>query len=65
MKRKMLETTKADFFSRIGGLNVHPRPERDRTLWETPAREIIGMSTPGYMREGPPRYWLADEDETA
>lgn len=53
--------TKAEFFAAIGPQNVHPRPERDRTVWETPARRVIGITTPGYLCEGKPTYSLATD----
>lgn len=55
----MKEVTKDAFFERINPMNVHPRPERDMTYWETPTRQLIGKSTPGYMGTGPSTYFLA------
>jgi hypothetical protein len=49
---------KATFFASIGTLNVHPRSERHITYWETPSRQVVGISTPGYMCEGPITYHL-------
>ena len=45
----MREVTKAEFFATIGPQNVHPRAERDVTYWETPTRQLVGKSTPGYL----------------
>jgi hypothetical protein len=57
----MREVTKDEFFAKIGPMNVHLRSEREETIWETPQREIIGRSTPGYVDTGivPKRWFLA------
>jgi hypothetical protein len=47
---EMQEVDRDEFFATVGQLNVHPRPERDATYWETPYhRQLMGISTPGYM----------------
>jgi len=56
----MQEVDKDRFFATVGQLNVHPRPEPHRTYWETPTRELLGESTPGYLGGSPARYWIAD-----
>ena len=56
----MKEVTKDAFYKAINPMNVHPRPEREVTYWETPQRMIVGKSTPGYMQNGPVGYFLAD-----
>ena len=43
------QTTKKRFFATVGQLNVHPRVEREAIYWETPQRELLGISTPGYL----------------
>jgi hypothetical protein len=53
------EVSKAEFFATVGTMNVHPRCERDESWWETPARQVMGRTTPGYMCEGPRRYFVA------
>ncbi len=50
--------TQDKFFAVIGPRNVNPRSERDQTFWETPDRALLGISTPGYMCEGPCTYRL-------
>jgi len=57
---KLVEVSKKVFFARIGPLNVHPRSERETTFWETPNRNLIGKSTPGYMC-GAPKVWFLVE----
>jgi hypothetical protein len=57
-QQEMREVTKEAFFAAVGPMNVHPRSDRDRTVWETPARQLIGITTPGYMCEGPTTYRL-------
>jgi hypothetical protein len=56
----MIEVTKDEFFTVVGALNVHPRPERDTTYWELPNHTLVGTSTPGYMADAPHRYWLEE-----
>ncbi len=48
----MREVSKAEFFAFIGPQNVHPRPEADATYWETPARNLVGVSRPGWKNPG-------------
>jgi len=52
------EVTKEEFFSTVGQMNVHPRPERDASYWETPSRQLMGKSTPGFAGMGPKRYFV-------
>ncbi len=54
----MKEVTKDEFFAVIGPQNVHPRSERNKTVWETSNRVVVGISTPGYMCKGPVTYQL-------
>ena len=53
--------SKEAFFATIGKMNVHPRPERDITYWETPFRVIVGISYPGYIptKEQSKRWMIA------
>ncbi len=55
------QVTKEEFFAAIGRMNVHPRPERDASYWETPDRRLIGKTTPGYMGVSERRYELMHE----
>lgn len=50
----MREVTKAEFYAFVGPKDVHPTPERDRTLWKTPSGEVLAISTPGYIDSGLP-----------
>lgn len=59
MKTEFVQVSRADFFAAIGRLDVHPRPERDRSDWRLRTGEIVGRSSPGYMCDGVPGYWLA------
>ena len=61
----MREVTKGEFYEAIyeRGLNVHPFPERERTIWKfVGTRKVYGESS-GYMHceeiHGPKRFWLA------
>lgn len=59
-----IEVSKAEFFGIIGPRNIHPRPERDCSIWEdVSTREVIGRTEPGYLRRlgRPERYWIADK----
>jgi hypothetical protein len=62
----MRDVTKDEFFAAIGPLDVNPRSDRNVTIWETPRREVIGRSEPGYMNYGtdgrliPKRWFLAN-----
>lgn len=59
-----VEVSKAEFFGIIGLRNIHPRPERDCSIWEdVSTREVIGRTEPGYLRRlgRPERYWIADK----
>ena len=55
----MREVSRDQFFAAVGRMNVHPRSERDASYWETPTRKVMGRTEPGYMCEGPKRYFLA------
>ncbi len=52
------KVTRDEFFAVIGPMNVHPNSARDVTMWETPARTVIGKSTPGYADPGPHKEWF-------
>lgn len=52
------EVSRDDFYRAIGPINVHPRSEREASYWETPNRELIGKTTPGYMCTGRKAYFL-------
>lgn len=59
----MREVTKDEFFATVGQMNVHPRPERDASFWETPGRQLMGKTTPGYMGGAEPhRYFVTKDD---
>ena len=47
-----VRVTKERFFSTVGKLDVHPRPEPHITFWEMRnGHELIGVSFPGYKCE--------------
>lgn len=52
----MIEVPKAEFFSVINQLNVHPRPEPKRSVWEMldGTRSVVGITTPGYLDTNTP-----------
>lgn len=58
----MLEVSRDVFFCAIGGPeNIHPRSERDCSIWEiVHTRQIVGKSEPGYASPNgtPARYWI-------
>lgn len=56
----MRQVSKEEFFATVGQMNVHPRPERDASYWETPYRELKGVTKPGYMGGVPKSYWVVD-----
>lgn len=43
-----VEVNEAEFFAVMGPRDVHPRATQDCSVWETPNREVIGHSEPGY-----------------
>lgn len=53
---KFIRVTQEQFYSVMNPRDVHPRPKPDRTIWETPTHEILGVSTPGYRCEGEKTY---------
>jgi len=58
---KLVEVTKDEFFATVGKMNVHPRPEREASYWETPGRILMGKTTPGYTCEGPKAYFVVQQ----
>lgn len=52
--------SQSEFYASIGRLNVHPRSERDLTYWETPDRQILGHSRPGYVGAGEEAYFITE-----
>jgi hypothetical protein len=66
MRNGFVEVTKEKFFQVIGPRNIHPRNEKERSVWEViGSRRIVGISTPGYMEQGRKAYYLVAEDDTA
>ncbi len=55
----MREVTKDQFFATVGQMNVNPRSEKTASYWETPSRQLMGRTEPGYICEGPKRYFIA------
>ena len=56
----MRTVTKEEFYAYMNPRNVHPRAEPDRSVWETPSRQVLGISKPGYKCEGEEVYMLAE-----
>ncbi len=56
----MVEVGEEKFFAVIGPRDVHPRAEPDRSIWETPRRDVLGHSMPGYKASigKPKRFFL-------
>ena len=54
----MVEVTYEQFHATVGQMNVHPRSEPDASYWETPYRELMGKTLPGYRDRGPKRYFV-------
>lgn len=45
---EMVEVSEEEFFAFMGPRDVHPRPLPDKSIWETPSRQVLGYSMPGY-----------------
>ncbi|WP_186157929.1 hypothetical protein [Burkholderia gladioli] len=58
----MVEVSKEQFYAAMGPQDVHPRAEPDRSIWETPRRDLLGISMPGYASSygTPERYFVVD-----
>lgn len=54
MSTKFVTVTRDEFFAKIGPLDVHPRPFPECSLWETPSREVLGRTVPGYANTWSP-----------
>ncbi len=59
----MREVSRDQFFATVGQMNVHPRVEKDASYWETPSRQLMGRTEPGYMGGGPKRYFVSLQAE--
>ncbi len=57
--------SKDEFFNTIGRLNVHPHAEKEASYWETPNRELLGVSTPGYLGRGEEAYFITPAGRSA
>ncbi len=54
------------FFSTVGKMNVHPNPGRMQSVWERlDNRQVVGISTPGYMGVGERKYFTAPQEMAA
>ena len=62
----MIEVSKERFYSLIyeKKLNVHPRPEADKTYWEMQdgSRKLFGISTPGYKEPDAAKTYKVSPD---
>jgi hypothetical protein len=54
----MMVVSEEEFYAFMGQRNVHPRSEPNFSAWETPSRELLGISRPGYKCEGNEVYML-------
>jgi len=50
----LVVVTKEEFFAYVGPRDIRPRAEREYSAWETPSRELIGKTTPGYANTWSP-----------
>ena len=58
----MVEVTRDQFFATVGTMNVHPSNAHEEfTAWETPFREELGRSWPGWRNPGAPKRWAISE----
>lgn len=58
MASDFVEVSKAEFHATVGQLNMHLRPEREESYWETPYREILGITRPGYIGGVTKQYFV-------
>lgn len=66
MSTNYLNVTEKEFFAAVGPRNVHPRAERERSVWiDQETHAVVGISTPGYANgwtaegQAPRTYALA------
>lgn len=58
--------SEAQFYAAIGPRNIHPRAERERSVWvNLDTHAVVGLSTPGYANtwtpDGPtPKTYMLD-----
>jgi hypothetical protein len=54
----MHEVNKDEFYAVIGPQDVHPATANpDCTIWETPTRQVVGWSYPGWRNPGEPKRY--------
>jgi hypothetical protein len=56
----MKTVTKDEFFAAVGKLDVHPCPQRMKTLWKLRNGKIVGVSTPGWKCVGEKTWSILD-----
>lgn len=61
-QQDLVTVSKERFCEIMGSRNVHPRPERDRSVWiDLHSHAVVGISTPGYMCEGETTYAIRSD----
>lgn len=57
-EHEMVEVTADRFFEVVGPMDVHPNSLDFHTIWETPQREVVGRSLPGWKQPGEPKVYF-------
>jgi hypothetical protein len=66
MATSMVEVDEVKFFAVMGPRDVHPRATPECSVWETPNRDVLGQSEPGYRSPyGTPKRFLLRSDLAA
>lgn len=45
---ELVVVTKGEFFAYVGPRDIHPRAERNCSVWQTREQVMVGKTTPGY-----------------
>ena len=56
-----IEVTHEKFHATVGKMNVHPRAEKEASYWETPYRDLMDITTPGYLCEGRKAWFIRSD----
>jgi len=63
---ELVPVTKDQFFAFVGPRNVHPRAEREHSIWiDLNTHAVIGVSTPGYANPSAPAAYALYRKEAA
>lgn len=60
MSLDLKPVTKSEFFNHVQNMDVHPRCEPMRTVWETRQRRVVGVSELGYLCRDRAGNYVAD-----